>query len=173
MAQPEYVPAAERDRVRVTERLPVPDGWFADRPGEVRQDGGQPSGLGFGSAGPDQGYALKLVRSLEPRVKLADGEHLADATAGCLGVALKRASIYGRAPIMADLELAFTVWGFLGDAPAGLVEKRKPLFEGVAEHQYETRRIADAVPEATLRLKPDEVTSRVASDWEALLQLGS
>ena len=48
-------------------------------------------------------------------------EHESDAIAGCIGVALKRASLFGRAPVLHDLTAALTVWGFLGDAAPDLI----------------------------------------------------
>ncbi len=63
--------------------------------------------------------------------------------AGCTAVALRRASLFGRAPVIHDLRIAFTIWGYLDAAPpAELVELRRPLFEGVANslHHYEERR---------------------------------
>ena len=46
-----------------------------------------------------------------------------------LNLALKRASLFGRAPVVHDLEVAFTIWGFLGAAPPELVALRRPLFD--------------------------------------------
>lgn len=167
MTQPDYVPIAAADRVRPAERMPVPDNWRPDRPADMTGTQRQ-SGPRFGNPGPDQGYALKLARLLAPRLTAAPGEHLEDATAGCLAVGLKRASLFGRAPVIFDLELAFTVWGYLGSPPADLVAFRVPIFQG-ADHHYETQRaIADRVSEATLRLSPAEVTARLA-DWRTLI----
>jgi hypothetical protein len=169
MAQPEYVPVADNARVKVTERLPTPLPWVADRPGEVRNEGHQPTGPRFGVAGPDQGYALKLAARLAPSLVLAAGESSEDAIDGCLGVALKRAALYGRAPVIWDLELAFALWGFADGAPPDLVAFRRPLFEGAAHHYNDRRAIVDRVPESTLRLTPAEVKSRVATGWRELL----
>lgn len=163
MAQPQYVPVVARDRVRVSERLPTPKGWTADRPAEVV--GAHPTGSLFGVSGPDQGYALKLAHLLHSRLQ---ADHPDDAVAGCLPVALKRAATFGRAPVMHDLEVAFTLWGFLGDAPADLVAFRKPLFDGAAHDYLLPRAIAALVPEATLRMTPLEVQSRLAG-WRELI----
>jgi hypothetical protein len=171
VAQPEYVPVKDNERVRVAERLPTPLPWFPDRPGEVRNEGGPPTGPLYGVAGPDQGYALKLARHLTPRLALDPGESVDDAIEGCLGVALKRAALYGRAPVVTDLELAFTLWGFLGGAPEGLVSARKTVFEGAAHHYGDRRVIVDLVPATTLRLTPDDVRLRLASDWKELTGL--
>lgn len=166
MPQPEYVPISAADEVRPVERLPPPRRWNADRPGEQR--GGRPAGRGMGVPGPDQGYALHLARRFEGALSLAEGESEEDAVAGCLGVALKRASLYGRAPVIHDLELAFTLWGFGGDAPEELVEARRPLFQGAAHHYWDQRLIADRVPDSTLRLTPADVR-RQLDHWPDLL----
>ena len=99
--------------------------WTADRPGEVVGEG-QPNGGRLGVQGPDQGYALLLARTLVSRLHLAAGEHLDDVVVGCVGVALKRSALFGRAPVLADLEVAFGLFGFFGDSPSiALVEKRR------------------------------------------------
>lgn len=170
MAQPEYVPVIPRNRVRVSERLPTPEGWVADRVAEVRQRGSQPTGRQLGVAGPDQGYALKLARRLHDRIVLGPADHLDDVVAGCVGVALRRAARYGRAPVLSDVELGLAVWGFLGEAPGDLVEFRRPLFESAAHHYNDLRAIADRVPAATLELTPGAVQSRMANGgWRVLL----
>lgn len=170
MAQPEYVPVNADDRVRPAERLPVPDRWVADRPGEIRGVG-MPTGPRLGSPGPDQGYGLKLARSFVEAGKLVltQGEHAEDAVAGCLGVALKRASMFGRAPVIYDFELAYAVWGFLdAAAPRDLVEFRKPLFQSVSHDYWDQREIADQVPDSTLRMQPAAVRTAL-DDWRSLL----
>jgi hypothetical protein len=170
MAQPEYVPVNDRDRVRVTERLPPPGRWIADRPAEVRPGGIQPAGPQLGVAGPDQGYALKLAHQFAAKVIVPEGESREDAVAGCLGVATRRASLYGRAPVMPDVELAFTLWGWTEGAPADLVSYRKGLFAGAAHHYNDRRKIVDLVPEASLRMTPPAVRERLG-DWRTLLSV--
>jgi len=166
MTQPEYVPLTRSDKVRAGEVLPPAERWFADRPGDLRGPG-LPEGRNFGNPGPDLGYGLKLARSFADRLVLAEGEHAEDAVAGCFAVATKRASLFGRAPVIYDLELAFTVWGFLSDAPAELVEARKRLFAEASHHYEATRAIADAVPDSTLRLSPADART---ADWRTLLE---
>jgi hypothetical protein len=172
MAQPEYVPSAPRDRHRVSERLPTPAGWRANRPAEVVLEGGQPQGPRFGAIGPDQGYALKLIRQWEDRIVPAPGEDKRDVIAGVTAVAMRRASLYGRAPVTFDVEVALLIWGFVGDAPPELVAERKGRFEGCAHEYLRQRAIADAVPEATLRLTPAQVRDRAGrGEWRSLLGL--
>jgi len=167
MAQPDYVPLSTTDKVRAPERLPVPAPWRPDRPAEIKGNR-HPQGRRLGTPGPDQGYALKLARRFEGRLALAPNEHAADAVAGCTTVALRRAALFGRAPVIYDLELAFVLWGFLGDAPADLVAFRTPLFQAASHHYWDQRVIGDRVPEETLRMTPAQVRERLSS-WRDLL----
>jgi hypothetical protein len=170
MAQPEYVPAGPK--TPVSERLPTPLAWKADRPGEVVHKGGQPTGDRFGTAGPDQGYALKLARRWEDKLVLVSGERRDDVMTGCVAVALKRATVFRRAPVTYDLEAAFAVFGYLADAPLDLVAFRKPMFDCCVHDYNQVRDIADRVPEDTLRLTPADVKGRLAGGgWKALLGL--
>lgn len=174
MAAPEFVPLDPTDAPRAYSSPPRrPESWEADRPGEVVVGARQPRGDMLGNPGPDQGYVLRLVRQFEGKLHLADGEARDDAFAGCIAVALKRASLFGRAPVIHDLKIAFTLWGFLDEAaPTELVERRRTMFAEVrnAHHYAEQRSIADAVPESTLRMAPDAVTEKYRSDWASLLQ---
>ncbi|HEX2272761.1 MAG TPA: hypothetical protein VHG90_02690 [Acidimicrobiales bacterium] len=169
MAAPDYVPVPLSDQPRQALDLPPPRHWMADRPGDL--DRGQPLGPKLGRPGPDQGYALKLVDLIRDRVKVGEGERLEDALAGAVAVALKRASLFGRAPVMHDLELALRLWGFLDESPPDdLVELRRHLFAGAAHHYWDQRAIPDVVPESTLQLTPAQLADRL-SDWRSLLDL--
>ncbi len=167
MAAPQHVPSDLTASPRSGLAMPPSRRWDNDRPGALGDR--QPRGAGLGSPGPDQGYALVLFRSIEGRLVLEPGEQLEDARAGCIGVALRRASLFGRAPVIHDLTVAFTIWGFLGSAPAELVELRRPLFQACAHHYEDQRAIVHLVPEATLRLTHGEVVRRFPGDWKALL----
>lgn len=171
MTQPSFVPVIEADQVRPAYQLQVPAPWTTSRPAEVRSTS-QPSGAFLGSPGPDQGFALTLARRFEDRLVLAEGEHAEDAIAGCTAVAMKRAASFGRAPVIHDLTLAFTLWGFLPGAPAALVAARAPRFRAAGHHYQVRREIADLVPAATLRLTPDQVAERLDT-WRELTGLGA
>lgn len=169
MAQPEYVPVIPSERVRRSDRLPPPGEWRADRPADLKGPT-RAAGTHLGTTGPDLGYGLKLARRFADRLELTEGISAEDATAGCFAVGTKRSAIFGRAPVIFDFELAFTLWGFLGGAPADLIEARRPLFRTCSHQYWDQRRIADAVPEATLRLTPKQVRERLPS-WRSLLAL--
>jgi hypothetical protein len=171
VAIPEYVPRRPDEVVRTYESPPwQPEGWRPDRPGDLPAH--QPEGPRFGWQGPDQGYAFLLARKFQGKLHLQDGEREDDAIFGCLGVATKRASIHGRAPVVHDLTVAFTIWGFLDDdPPAELVELRRPLFAEVASpHHYDKQRaIVALVPDESLRRPHAAVADAHRSDWRGLI----
>jgi hypothetical protein len=173
MAAPKFTPSAAIGEL-VSYRSPdiVPDSWEPTRPGDFA--GRQPQGPSLGYQGPDQGYALHLAARLRAQLVLSDNEDPDDAVAGCTAVALRRASIFGRAPVIHDLRIAFTIWGFLDPAPpTELVGLRVSAFEGAADpHRYDAvRAIADRVPESTLRGTPDDVGRAYPGRWRSLLGL--
>ena len=169
MAAPQFVPSTLDEQPRRGLEIPPAERWVSDRPGEL--GAAQPVGPQLGRPGPDQGFALHLVRQFEPKLVVPPPETTDDAIAGCLGVALARASLFGRAPVVHDLEIAFRIWGFLGDAPDALVAFRRPLFEAVSHRYADQRAIVDHVPESTLRLRHGEIAARFPDDWRTLLSL--
>ena len=173
MAAPAFVPTPVVDTARAYSSPDVvPTSWSPGRPGDF--EGFQPHGERLGYQGPDQGFALKIANGFKDRLRLQPGEHASDAIRGCFGVALRRASIFSRAPVVHDLTVAFTIWGFLdANAPADLVHARRELFNGVGHghHYTEARKIADLVPEATLRMTPAQVTAAFPASWRELLGL--
>lgn len=173
MAAPEHVPVAPLERTRsYTSPDAVPDAWRADRPADL--GGVQPSGGLMGHQGPDQGYALKLCRRFADDITLAPGEDRHDVDRGCVQIALKRASLFGRAPVVHDLEIAYRIWGYLDSDPAAeLVAARRPRFEGVAErhHYADARQLVACVSDDVLRRSPDAIAATHTSDWSSLLEL--
>lgn len=174
MAAPEHVPLEPLQLVRTYGSPPWrPDPWFADRPAEIR--GRQPVGERLGVPGPDAGYALLLASRFSGRLTLLDGEHEADALAGATAVATKRSGLFGRAPIVHDLTVGLTVWGFLDTSPpAPLVTIRRDLFEEVhltTVHYPRLRAIADAVPESVLVRPHDAIAQRYEVNWRSCLDL--
>ena len=172
MAAPKFAPVPPVDNSRVYGSPDiVPGSWKPNRPGDLV--GFQPEGTRLGYQGPDQGFALKIADGFRDRLQLQPGEHAADAIQGCLGIALRRASIFSRAPVVHDLTIAFTVWGFLdATPPAELKALRAQLFEGVSNtlHHYdEARALVDMVPEPTLRMSPAQVAAAYPGRWKELL----
>lgn len=81
--------------------------------------------------------------------------------------------MFSRAPMVHDVTIAFTIWGFLdAEPPAELVAFRAPLFEGlrlVTHHYAESRVVADMVPDATLRMTPAQVAEAYPATWRELV----
>jgi len=132
--------------------LPAANAWKADRPGDLLA--GQPTGNLLGRPGPNVGYAVTLAGRLRDSVQLAPHEHVADALAVIAELAMKRAASYGRAPTLADVEIAATLLGYQGEVDAAFAAWRGETAHG-ADHEYGVRRtFVDAVPDAVLRLPP-------------------
>jgi hypothetical protein len=67
---------------------------------------------------------------------------------------MKRAASFGRAPTMADVEIASSLLGYQGDVDEAFAQWRVGVVHG-ADHDYGVRRaIVDAVPDAVLRMPP-------------------
>ena len=170
MAAPRSAPAGLRASQHYRAPEVVPESWSPDRPAEI--DGLQPVGRRLGSQGPDQGFALGVAGRFRDRLHPGDGLTVDDAIRGCLGIALRRASMASRAPVVHDLTIAFTIWGFLDpNPPAELVAERRRLFAGVANvnhHYTEARHIVDLVPDSTLEAGVDRVVSIYPAQWRQL-----
>jgi len=170
MAAPEFVPVKPLDDVRTYASPPRrPGQWRANRPGDL--EAGQPRGKGFGNQGPDQGYVLTLVSRFEGKLHLTPGENPDDVTAGIVAIAMKRASLFGRAPMIHDLTAAYTIWGLLDpNPPKELVELCKRVCAGVAQpnHWLELGRLVDGVSEEALRKPHSELS---AADWQDTLDV--
>jgi hypothetical protein len=168
VTQPDYVPLVAPDRIRPSERLTLPGPWTQDRPAELG-DLTQPKGAQFGVAGPDLGYGLKLAKRFLDRLVLTEGEDSHDVLAGCFACGTRRAAVFGRAPVIYDMDWAYTLWGFLAPAAPELVALRVPLFRGAGHDYSQQRRVVDTVAEPTLRLTPAQVRERVGANWRSFL----
>ncbi|MGH9058002.1 MAG: hypothetical protein ACRDZY_00575 [Acidimicrobiales bacterium] len=167
MTAPDYVPLQGSDRMRPSDRLSLPRAWRQDRPAEL-VDLAPPTGERFGSTGPDLGYGLKLAKRFEARLVLSAGETRDDAVAGCFACGAKRSGVFDRAPVIYDMEWAYTLWGYLGGAPDGLVHRRVERFRGASHHYWDQRGIVDSVAAEAFRLTPVQVRERLGSGWETL-----
>ena len=81
--------------------------WRPERPGDLNAPGDVPTGGAFGSTGPDPGYALRLVRSIDLAVAPAEQGHNAEAAVAAIAGA--RAARFRRAPTLEDVEIAALV----------------------------------------------------------------
>ncbi len=169
MSAPEYVPAtAGAPRTHHVPRRRRRS-WIPDRPGDI-VGAAPPVGRDFGAPGPDQGYALTLARRARADLRLAEGEDPDDVEAALVAIALRRASLAGRAPVAHDIEVAAILLGLVGPAEPDHVAWRRRAVAELAEHhhhQLEARQLANAVPVEVLTAPPAEVAAAVAADWRA------
>jgi len=145
--------------------LPPASPWRATRPGDLA--GGQPHGVLLGSPGPDVGYARLLVERRRDRMALAPGEHRHDAEAVVAELAMRRAASFGRAPVLADVDIALELLGYSGDAPGW----RSRLVDEAAHDYARRRRVVDAVPIEVLRLPHERLGAEFAGVHVALDEL--
>lgn len=144
----------QKQNVAPGSKLPAPPRWRRGRPGDL--DAAQPTGPLLGAPGPDIGYALTMAERSRDRLHLHAGEHADDALAVSAAIGMRRAALFGRAPIALDVEIALGLLGYLGDVTPEFAELRAFLVHGVS-HDYATRRaLVDAVPLEILAHPPSE-----------------
>lgn len=176
MAAPNYVPISPVADVRTYDSSPRrPESWTKDRTSEIPDR--QPIADALGVTGPDPGYALTMVERYRGKLLLQPSGDAAEADVlrGAAEIAMKRAALSGRAPILADVTVALTVWGFLDANPdPELVALRRDMFEAVhhtpAEY-FRLRALPDAVPARVLASTPAAVAHHHSVDWRSCLEL--
>jgi hypothetical protein len=109
------------------------------RPGTILAPEEMPQGAGFGSPGPDTGWALKLVRAADIPNRTPALEMVLGALMGA------RASHYGRAPVVADLEVAMVLAGLGRLASEELDARRRRWVEAVAHEKSPGRTAVEEV----------------------------
>ena len=173
-----YVPSEIGDRPRQQQNLPpglaMPPArdWRADRPGDLTAAPGDAALMG--RPGPNIGYAYTLAARTCSRLRLSPHEHAEDVIAVMAEIAGKRAALFGRAPVIGDIDVAVELLGFDGTADEAFVELRARLLHDAAHDYTRRRELVDAVPEELLRLRgtrPGRTRRRVAG--QARLDLSS
>jgi len=149
-------------------RVPPAESWKLGRPGDF--NGPQPEGSLLGRPGPNVGYAMTLADKIARSLHVADHESVKDACAVVAEVAMKRAAAFGRGPVLADLQLAATVLGYMGTSDASFAEWRAHATHGADHHYLERRRLVDAVPDDVLRMAPTGLTESVLTDTRGLIR---
>lgn len=143
----------------------VPQKWTPDRPGELGGPEDMMWGRGFGTVGPDSGYALSLVGRRE--LKLVDGEHRHNADLAVAALASARASLFGRAPTGKDIDLALVLLGYdSADTPAEIVAEleqgRLEWFSAVGHHPDKLVDFVGTIDADVLRLTAEQARARLA-----------
>ena len=114
-----------------------------------------PRGEGFGTPGPDTGWAFRLIDAAEVPGRTDGFDKVLGALMGA------RASLFGRAPTGEDLEVALLLSGIGEGLPDHLVERRERWVEATA-HEKPPGRSALAEVGDLLKHRPPEVRLRVS-----------
>jgi hypothetical protein len=165
-----FVPSDPNARPRQQQNLPpglaLPPAadWRSDRPGDLSAE--QPEGPLLGRPGPNVGYAYTLGQRAKDRLRMGPFEHVHDVLAVVAEVAGKRAALFGRAPVIGDIDLAIAILGYDGTAGDTFVAARTAAVHD-AGHSYSRRRaIVDSVPDELLRQRPQQAAADIAA-WRA------
>jgi hypothetical protein len=122
-------------------------------------------GSGFGAVGPDSGYALSLIGRRD--FELAEGEHRPNAAAAVAAVASARSSLYGRAPIGKDIDLALVLLGYDSeDIPTEITTElargRLTWFSAAGHHPGKLVDFVGSIEADVIRLTADQARARMA-----------
>jgi hypothetical protein len=147
-------------------KMPPARSWVANRPGDL--PAGWPTGKLLGSPGPNIGYALTLANRVRDQLALAPHEHADDAIDVVAEIAMRRAVLFGRAPIMRDVEFGMQILGYRGDADPDFVAWRTRAVQGAHHDYYERRSLVDAIPIDILRLVPSALPAHLAEARDTL-----
>jgi hypothetical protein len=139
--------------------------WRPGRPGEIAGPE-MPWGGGFGTIGPDAGFAMSLLRSRELELEAGEDHH--NVEAALTAVATARASRFGRAPTNEDVDVAALLFGFdhheLPEALLNsLVVDRIRWFANLGHDAAARRAVVELVPLAVLDSKPAAIRAQMAT----------
>jgi hypothetical protein len=145
--------------------------WKPQRPGELGGPEDMKWGAGFGTIGPDAGYALSLAAARS--IDLAAGEHRHNADAAIATLAAARASLFGRSPTKHDIDLALVLLGYdasgLDRAVVNeLAERRLRWFAAVGHKPGRLTEFVAKVDRAVLQLSADEARAKMAAGEQLL-----
>lgn len=140
--QPNYE-LTEEEKPRLEPKTPPARRWRPTKPGLITSPDQVPSGGRFGSAGPDAGFALRLLADADlPE----DDPNLRGVLQGLMTA---RAAALGRGPTLEDLEVGLLLCGYGFDAPKDVVERRDRWKAAVPHEQRPGR---SAVADVDLEL---------------------
>lgn len=146
MAQQPNVGIGPADRPTQHLQPPPADSWRPDRPGDP-VGASHPEGPEFGRPGPNTGYALKLVRF----AGLPEGPRADELEAVVGTLAGARAALFGRAPVMVDVEVALALLGLgVDEDTEALARRRAAILDGAAHDHVKGWGFVASLPETAL-----------------------
>ncbi len=151
MAQQPNVEITEAERPRESLEPGVAVKWRANKPGVPTGPQDVPRGGAFGSAGPDAGWGLRLIREAEMPI---DDPRLREVVAGLV---MARAAGLGRAPVPEDIEVALVLCGFDENAGEDLLARRERWLDATAHDQRPGQTAVSEVDPMLIINKPEQV----------------
>jgi hypothetical protein len=145
MAQQPNVETTEAIRPR-TKLEPGPAvKWRASKPGVPSGPADVPSGGRFGSAGPDHGWAIKIVAAAELP---SDDPALRSVIIGL---------VQARAAVPEDVDAALVLCGFAEDTPPEIVERRERWLRATSDDKRPGATAVAEVDRDLIAAKPEQI----------------
>ena len=145
--------------------------WVPGRPGELNGPEDMQWGAGFGTTGPDSGYARSLIATRD--LDLAAGEHRSNVDVAVAALASARSSLFGRAPTGKDIDMVLVLLGYDNagvpdEMAADLATKRVDWFAAVGHHPANLHTFIASLSADTLRLTADQTRSQIAQGTQLI-----
>jgi hypothetical protein len=125
--------------------------WRPARPGVITSPDQMRWGGAFGTPGPDTGYALVLIR----RAQLPD--HSPSMEGLLITLMGARSSLFGRAPIQEDLEVALMILGIGDGLPEWVTERGRRWLQAAGREKVPGRSVLAELDQEVLRAKPGQI----------------
>lgn len=151
MAQQPNVETTEANKPRTTLDPGPSVKWRASKPGVPSSPADVPSGGRFGSAGPDPGWAIKVV----DHVDLPSADPALRSIV--IGLVQARAAAHGRAAVPVDVEAALVLCGFGEDAAPEVVARRERWMLASAHDQRPGATAVSEVDRDLIAAKPEQI----------------
>ncbi len=139
--------------------------WRPNRPGDFSGPGDVPAGPGFGTPGPDTGYALRLLA--ERDLDLEPDEDIERVRAAAINLVSARAAHFGRAPSRSDIDAVLALMGLHADVTgtfrSALGADRRRWVKKAAHGAMYGRALVAAVDDDLLYAPVEEIVDRLRS----------
>jgi hypothetical protein len=122
----------------------------SSKPGVIMAPSDVPKGRGYGTPGPDTGWALKIIRKIEGSMD----PDLEGVLAALMGA---RAALFGRAPVPGDLAAAKLLAGMGPGLPPALTERLQRWLAAVPHERSKGRTAVSDVDPDLLTMSVDDL----------------
>ena len=148
--QPNYE-VTEKEKPRAVLETPPARRWRPTKPGLITAPDQVPSGGRFGAAGPDAGFALRLLAEADlPE----DDPNLRGVLQGLMTA---RAAALGRGPTLEDLDVGLTLCGYGFEANREVIDRRERWKAAVPHEQRPGRSAVADVDRDLLTANPEQI----------------